>query len=236
MTGGGYTAHTCAISHTRLANMTVMILNADRAVPMTSEAQNIDLRERISSAAATLDLLSEVGYEFDVSEEDVAAANDLAKSFAKDPVAASKAITHRRASELAPATIALVKTILDEFGHEIAESSKAIRNLVINKLIIESENPDARIRMKAVEMLGKMSDVALFTERSEVLITHQSTDDLKSKLKEKLQRLRESTLTLVPNKDGIYAAVEFNDVPQIEADGLYAYNAMEELGIEDYIK
>jgi hypothetical protein len=76
----------------------------------------------------------------------------------------------------------------------------------------------------------------LFTERSEVLITHQSTDDLKSKLKEKLQRLRESTLTLVPNKDGIYAAVEFNDVPQIEADGLYAYNAMEELGIEDYIK
>lgn len=216
--------------------MTVMILNADRAVPMPGEVQNIDLRERISAAAATLDLLSEVGYEFDVSEEDVAAANDLAQSFAKDPIKTSKELTHRRASSLAPATIALVKTILDEFGHEIAESAKVIRNLVVNKLIIESENLDARIRMKALENLGKMSDVALFTERSEVLVTHQSTDDLKSKLKEKLQRLRENALTLEVNKDGLYEAVEFNDVPHIDSEQLHAYTAMEELGIEDYVK
>ena len=227
---------TSAIGHKRLANMTVMILSADRAVPMTDEAQTIDLRERISAAAATLDLLTEVGYEFDISDDDIAAANDLAKSFAKDPMETSKAATHRRVSGLAPATVALVKTILDEFSHEIVESSKSIRNLVINKLIIESENPDARIRIRAIEMLGKMSDVALFTERSEVLITHQSTDDLKSKLKEKLQRLRESTLTLAPNAAGIYEAVEFNDVPQIEAEQFDLGDAMEELGIEDYIK
>lgn len=216
--------------------MTVMILNADRAVPMTGEAQNIDLRERISAAAATLDLLAEVGYEFDISDDDIAAANDLAKSFARDPNETSKAVTHRRASGLAPATVALVKTILDEFSHEIVESSKAIRNLVINKLIIESENPDARIRIRAIEMLGKMSDVALFTERSEVLITHQSSDDLKSKLKEKLQKLRESSLTLAPNAAGIYEAVEFNDVPKVEAERFQLDDAMEELGIEEYIK
>lgn len=216
--------------------MTVMILNTDRAVPITDEAQNVDLRERVSAAAATLDLLAEVGYEFDISDDDIAQANDLAKSFASDPEGVSKATTNRRASSLAPATIALVKTILDEFGHEIAESSKAIRNLVVNKLIIESENADARIRIKAIEMLGKMSDVALFTERSEVLITHQSTDDLKSKLKEKLQKLRESTTTLVPNKEGIYEAVEFNDVPKIESDEFHLDEAMEELGIEDVIR
>ena len=213
-----------------------MILNADRAVPMTGEAQSIDLRERISAAAATLDLLTEVGYEFDISDDDIAAANDLAKSFARDPNETSKAVTHKRASGLAPATVALVKTILDEFSHEIVESSKAIRNLVINKLIIESENPDARIRIRAIEMLGKMSDVALFTERSEVLITHQSSDDLKSKLKEKLQKLRESSLTLAPNAAGIYEAVEFNDVPKVQAERFQLDDAMEELGIEEYIK
>jgi hypothetical protein len=216
--------------------MTVMILNADRAVPMTDEVQSIDLRERISAAAATLDLLTGVGYEFDISDDDIAAANDLAKSFAKDPMATSKAATHRRTSNLAPATVALVKTILDEFSHEIVESSKDIRNLVVNKLIIESENPDARIRIRAIEMLGKMSDVALFTERSEVLITHQSTDDLKNKLKEKLQKLRESSLTLTPNAAGIYEAVEFNDVPKIKAEQFHLDDAMQELGIEDYIK
>jgi hypothetical protein len=216
--------------------MTVMILNADRAVPMTDEVQSVDLRERISAAAATLDLLTGIGYEFDISDDDIAAANDLAKSFAKDPIETSKAATHRRASGLAPATVALVKTILDEFSHEIVESSKAIRNLVINKLIIESENPDARIRIRAIEMLGKMSDVALFTERSEVLITHQSTDDLKSKLKEKLQKLRKSALTLAPNAAGIYEAVEFNDVPKIKTEQFHLDDAMQELGIEDYIK
>lgn len=216
--------------------MTVMILNTDRAVPITGEAQSIDLRERISAAAATLDLLTQVGYEFDISDDDIAAANDLAKSFAKDPNQTSKATTHRRASGLAPATVALVKTILDEFSHEIVESSKAIRNLVINKLVIESENPDARIRIRAIEMLGKMSDVALFTERSEILVTHQSSDDLKSKLKQKLQKLRENTLTLQPNAAGIYEAVEFNDVPKVEVAKFHLDDAMQELGIEDYIK
>ena len=173
--------------------MTVMILNADRAVPMTDEAQNIDLRERISAAAATLDLLAEVGYDFDINDDDIAEANDLAKSFAKDPAATSKATTHKRASSLAPATVALVKTILDEFGHEIAESSKSIRNLVVNKLIIESENPDARIRIKAIEMLGKMSDVALFTERSEVTVNYKNATDLESAIKDRIRRILHST-------------------------------------------
>jgi hypothetical protein len=44
--------------------------------------------------------------------------------------------------------------------------------------------------MKALELLGKIGDVGLFTDRTEVTITHQSTDDLKNKLREKLQKLK----------------------------------------------
>ena len=69
------------------------------------------------------------------------------------------------------------------------ESAKQLRNLVTNKLILESENPDPRVRMRAIELLGKISDVGLFTEKSEVTITHQTTDDLKEKLRGKLARL-----------------------------------------------
>ena len=43
--------------------------------------------------------------------------------------------------------------------------------------------------MRALELLGKISDVALFAEKSEVTITHQSTDDLRDKLKTKLEKL-----------------------------------------------
>ena len=43
--------------------------------------------------------------------------------------------------------------------------------------------------MRALELLGKISDVGLFSEKSEVTITHQSTDDLREKLRDKLMKL-----------------------------------------------
>jgi hypothetical protein len=61
--------------------------------------------------------------------------------------------------------------------------------MVTNRLIEESQNPDPRIRIRALELLGKHSDVGLFSEKQEVTITHQTTDELKAKLRAKLQRL-----------------------------------------------
>ena len=54
---------------------------------------------------------------------------------------------------------------------------------------MESENADPRIRIRALELLGKISDVGLFAEKSEVTITHQSTEDLRDKLRGKLEKL-----------------------------------------------
>jgi hypothetical protein len=79
--------------------------------------------------------------------------------------------------------------IVKEFNHSIVDSALQLRHLVTNKLVLESENPDPRVRMRALELLGKISDVGLFTEKSEVTITHQTTDDLKDKLREKLAKL-----------------------------------------------
>ena len=78
--------------------------------------------------------------------------------------------------------------------------------------MLESENPDPRIRMRALELLGKISDVGLFSEKSEVTITHQSTDDLREKLKGKLEKL---------------VAGEVVEAPVI-------VDVKEELGLEDY--
>ena len=64
-----------------------------------------------------------------------------------------------------------------------------IRHLVTNKLLLESENPDPRVRIRALELLGKISDVGLFAEKSEVTVTHQSTDNLREKLRSKLAKL-----------------------------------------------
>jgi len=68
-----------------------------------------------------------------------------------------------------------------------------VRHMVTNKLIEETENPDPRIRLRAMELLGKITDVGLFTDRSEVTVTHQTTDDIREKLREKLNALKNVT-------------------------------------------
>jgi hypothetical protein len=85
---------------------------------------------------------------------------------------------------------------------------------VTNKLILESDNPDPKVRIRALELLGKISDVGLFSERTEVLITHQSTDELKQTLRDKLNKLR--------------AKMDVVDVTPVEAKVI---NLDEELGI-----
>ena len=84
-----------------------------------------------------------------------------------------------------------------------------VRHLVTNKLLEESQNPDPRIRIRALELLGKVSDVGLFTEKHEVTVTHQTTEDLRHKLREKLQKLTRPTM-LVPS--GVEMGGEIIDV------------------------
>jgi hypothetical protein len=54
-----------------------------------------------------------------------------------------------------------------------------------------------------LELLGKHSDVGLFTDRSEVTITHQTTDELRNKLREKLQKLTRTMEKVAPADDVI---------------------------------
>lgn len=170
-----------------------MKINPDTGVPVPDgDKEQLDFLEVVRAAATTVELLQEHGLDtaFDDPEEVASTADYLAQSYAADPEATSKAATPQNIAKLPPQSLVFTRNILDEFGQQVVTRSVEIRHLVTNKLILESENSDARIRMRALELLGKISDVGLFTERSEVTITHQSTDDLKNALKEKLQRLK----------------------------------------------
>ena len=168
-----------------------MTLNVtpELGVPLEDEAKTISLPERTAALAKTVSLLEDHGLDTtpDADDQDVAVA--LVTSFAQDPEKTSRKVTTTRAAKLTPASIKMAGAIIDEFNHSVVESAKQLRNLVTNKLIIESENPDPRVRMRALELLGKISDVGLFTEKSEVTITHQTTDDIKEKLRGKLAKL-----------------------------------------------
>ena len=168
--------------------MTVM-LDPEIGVPLPPNIPYIDLRERAAAACATAILLSEHGLDIEPNREDKDVAASLTLQYAQDPENTSKQVTSKKAAKLTPASLILTDSILQEFGQSVAESATQIRHLVTNKLLLESENPDPRVRIRALELLGKISDVSLFAEKSEVTITHQSTDDLRAKLRQKLEKL-----------------------------------------------
>lgn len=158
--------------------------------PYKQDKDVMDLRERATAACNTAQALERMGASFDLpTHADMEVAAILAESYAEDPEKASKKVTNARADTLTPASIILAGNILTEFGRTVVQSATQIRQLVTNKLLLETENEDARIRLRALELLGKLSDVGLFTEKSEVTITHQTSDDLRESLKNKLRAL-----------------------------------------------
>jgi hypothetical protein len=146
-------------------------------------------RDSSITLALTALLLAEHGLDITPNKEDKDVAAGIAIDYAENPEKTSKTLSVTRSSKLTPASLVLTNSILQEFGQSVAESATQIRHLVTNKLLLESENPDPRVRIRALELLGKISDVSLFAEKSEVTITHQSTDDLRAKLRQKLEKL-----------------------------------------------
>jgi len=172
--------------------MTLM-LTPDLGVPISPETDITDLQERAAALCATVELLEEHGLDVSPTSSDRDAAASIAQAYATNPEKASKVVNTARAAKLTPASLLQARAILDEFGSAVARHSVEIRHLVTNKLILETDNPDPRVRIRALELLGKITDVGLFTEKTEVTITHQSTDDLRKKLREKFSRLIDKT-------------------------------------------
>lgn len=174
----------------------------------------LDAAEMAAAASKTLELLSQHG-EVDLSytDDDIADAGKITLAYAKSPAEASRALTDKRIGVMTPAALRALDAQLKRFSHNIVEDAAQVRNYVTNKLLEESDNPDPRIRIKALELLGKISDVGLFAEKREVTVTHKSNDELRDALRQKLSRL------VSPTSDGQIEDADFTEVP-LTADTL----------------
>lgn len=168
--------------------------------------------EKAQAACNTAELL-----ELDVepTEEDKLAAEKAAYAVAENEEKANKQLTKK---DQKPAVYKNVKAILDEYSLRVVDNAMQIRLLVTNKLIIDSESPDDRTRLRALEMLGKITDVGLFTEKSEVTINHRSTADLVNSIRNKIHSL------MHPD--------DVTDVKAVEVNG-ETIDVGKELGLDD---
>lgn len=166
----------------------------DEFVPLPTKAkakaekvEYAEIRRRAKAACAAAELLDANGYKDPPNIEFVqAVAQDLLRATTQGKAVPAAQVT---AVMNTPEGALYVDSILTAYDHEVVRDSKRLRHYVTNKLIIESENPDGRIRMRALELLGKISDVGLFTERTEITVNNRSTVELENTLRDKLRKL-----------------------------------------------
>lgn len=199
-----------------------LALEPELTVPVVENSPFSDLTAHVGAAANSALFLAEHGLILEPTNTDQDVAATLAMSYAKDPEKTSKKATQKRVAAMTPASLVLTNSILTEFGHSVVDSASQVRYLVTNKLLLETENPDPKIRIRALELLGKVSDVGLFAEKSEVTITHQTSDDLRAKLRGKLEKLvrpiEDIVDAVVVQNDEFCVEEELGELPAIEYD------------------
>ena len=86
---------------------------------------------------------------------------------------------------IAPTTSGAAKALeklLKKFDYNLTNSTNKMRQYVLFKLFELAENDDPRLAIKAVEMLGKVTEIGLFSTKIEVSTTDKPTEVLESEL------------------------------------------------------
>lgn len=159
----------------------------DNAVPLpdtqTDDAPS-SVREAVEVSATTAMVLQELGMGFDMTPEDEKAAQKLFEDLRANPKA------KQLPAELnTPAVAAKVGALLREYDQQVVVDATQLRTLITNKLILLADCGDTKYELKALELLGKIQDVGLFTEKSEVTVIHKSSEDLEEAIRDKVRRL-----------------------------------------------
>ena len=150
--------------------------------------------DTLAAQAGTTDFFSRFGSDPALLTEDSA---QLARdTFAK---VTSTAVTDadKKAAVLTlkvPAAVKHLAGMLSQYDWDFVEQAKEMRGYAVAKIMEETKHPDARIRLKALDMLGKITEVALFTERIEVKKVDATADELTERLRSKLASLLPKTV------------------------------------------
>ena len=95
-----------------------------------------------------------------------------------------------------------IATQLRAYEQEIVSGPSQIRNYVTNKLVEISGCGDVKNELKALELLGKIASVGLFSDNSQITVTHTTSDDLEAAIKNKIKALLNSNvIDIVPEEE-----------------------------------
>lgn len=146
--------------------------------------------DAVAVAVNTVDLINQLGGSIDFDNEDLHKAKSLITGEGK-----TKIPKHVASAAEASAAHHLIR----RFDFNAFADALQARNYITNKLIALTDCGDPKLELKALELLGKHSDIGLFTERSEITVHHTTSTALENSIKERVKRLLNTEVTEVTN-------------------------------------
>ena len=153
----------------------------DHAVPYDlDEEKPATLIEEMAVAGNTAELQESLGAALDVTEGDVEREKELLRA-----VAEAKKPSNLTNQTTAFAAAAFLRTYGAQLAMDAAQASSAITNTLMEI----ADCGDPLFELKALELLGKHSDIGIFTERSEITVNYKSPEDLEKAIKDRVKNL-----------------------------------------------
>jgi hypothetical protein len=137
------------------------------------------LHERAKAAFKTMEFLAAMGLE-PKKENMQAAKREAERQFAGSPAA------QRRPFNVE--TTLWLDKLLSEYNNAIVDDTIRLKTYVTTRLVEESDGEKAADRLRALESLGRLSQLGMFADKVEISVNHKTTDELKEELEKKLSR------------------------------------------------
>ena len=89
----------------------------------------------------------------------------------------------------APAAVQHLVGMLSAYDWDFVEQAKELRGYVVAKLLEETKGPKDSTRLRALELLGRVTEVGSFTERIEITRKTEDTSVIEERIRARLQAL-----------------------------------------------
>lgn len=154
---------------------------ADHSLPYDDADDTVaTFEDELAVAGNTAELLEQLGAPIEVDEKTLTKEKELIK----------EAIADKKTENLTSLPVAYgAASFLRTYGQSLALEVNQVRGALTNKLLEIADCGDIKYELKAIEMLGKHSDIGLFTDRSEININYNSPESLEAAIKERVKRL-----------------------------------------------
>jgi hypothetical protein len=136
--------------------------------------------EALETAASTAEVMDILGAPLEVDPT----------TFEREKALIDAVVKDKQTAPLTNFSTALAAThFIKEYGKLLAFDAMEVRAALTNKLLEIANCGEPKHELRALELLGKHSDISLFTQRSEININYSNPEALEKAIKERVKRL-----------------------------------------------